>query len=160
MAVILSLLQFSLQVRTCRVKRMKTAPSVMLTLDFPKMLNYCSFQLEENSDNRVLWTSAILQVFLFHLELLSPNSPVKAPRVLRGVNQLSVLYFRSPDRPARHSVRGESRSERPNCFLSSKNTSMANRNKTVIKILKNNFEVESKGIDLYLISFPKWLQTK
>lgn len=76
----------------------------MLTLDFSKMLNYCSFQLEENSDNPVLWTLAILQVFLFHLELLSPSSPAKAPRALRGVSQLSVLYFRSPDRPARHSV--------------------------------------------------------
>lgn len=49
----------------------------MLTLDFSKMFNYCSFQSEENSDNLALRTLGILQVFVFHLELLFPQQPGK-----------------------------------------------------------------------------------
>lgn len=132
MAAIFSLLVFSLQVKTCRIKMTKTTTSTLRCSISPNSLIAAVAGLQENSENlSPVQCFQIRELFLFHP---LPQQPVRSLiRHLGEAERCQYFVLKGPKRLAIHndcrcSVHGQSQ-----LFSFIGTLSMANTNKPDIK---------------------------
>lgn len=137
MAVIFSLLVFSLQVKTCRIKMTKTTHvhHVDVQITTNRLTVAVSVWKKTHNMTPIKLSESFFSYFIYRFSF--PQQPVKRLIVhLRKSHSCRLFYFKRLKRPANHNIWSFRHNDRPNCFLPSQNISGAIRNKIVIKILK------------------------